>query len=149
MFMTMKHLDLVGAVPVATIKNGDLLHDVADGVLEEPGFYFLINNDENSLGYGKVSARFFVGRQRSKTGFRNVLSQIRRGRSTLGRIVRSNNVQYLVLRADVKKMKPLTTGFGKGQLSLAFTRKHEDAFQNITEMNNMLGDNFTFTLQAY
>ncbi|YP_010278171.1 hypothetical protein KNT57_gp004 [Shigella phage KNP5] len=46
-------------------------------------------------------------------------------------------------------MKPLTTGFGKGQLALAFTRNHHSEYQTLEEMNRMLADNFKFVLQAY
>ena len=145
-YMTRGDLEAVGATVVCTVKNGETVGYVDPSVLAEPGFYFMV---KGASAWRAVAARFYVGRQRSKSGFMNVLSQIRQGRSQLGRTMRSNNVIYDVYFIPADKMKPLTTGFGKGQLALAFTRKHNDSYQNLEEMNRMLNDNFKFVLQAY
>lgn len=145
-YMTISDLESVGAVNVLTVKNGHPVGYVERDVLSEPGFYFMV---KGSAPTRAVAARFYVGRQRSKTGFMNVLSQIRQGRSQLGRTMSRNNILYTVFFVPVTKMKPLTTGFNKGQLALMFTRKHEEEFQNLEEMNRMLNDNFKFILQSY
>lgn len=144
----MKREDLVkaGAVEVLLVRNGYPFGYIDPKVLAEPGFYFMVKGNSNSRS---VAARFYVGRQRSKSGFMNVLSQIRQGRSQLGRTMKSNSVVYTVYFIPANKMKPLTTGFGKGQIAMTFTRQHNDSFQNLEEMNRMLNDNFKFTLQSY
>lgn len=145
-YMTRADLEAVGATVVCTVKNGETIGYVDNEILAEPGFYFMV---KGSTPFRQVAARFFVGRQRSKSGFANVLSQIRQGRSQLGRTLSSNGNLYDVYFVPAQKMKPLTTGFGKGQLSLMFTPKHKDEYQNFSEMNRMLNDNFQFILQSY
>lgn len=145
-YMTRADLEAVGATVVCTVKNGETIGYVDNEILAEPGFYFMV---KGSTPFRQVAARFFVGRQRSKSGFANVLSQIRQGRSQLGRTLSSNGNLYDVFFVPAQKMKPLTTGFGKGQLSLMFTPKHKDEYQNFSEMNRMLNDNFQFILQSY
>lgn len=145
-YMTRADLIAVGATHVVSVKNGETIGYVDPSVLAEPGFYFMV---KGACDWRQVACRFYVGRQRSKCGFLNVLSQIRRGRSQLGRTLANNGNVYQVLYVPVSKMKALTTGYGKGQLSLMFTRQHNEAFQNITEMNRMLADNFKFILQSY
>lgn len=145
-YMTMSDLLNAGADVIGTIKNGEwVLGTPHKSVLADPGFYFVINHF-NTHG---VSARFYVGNQRSKQGFSAVLSHIRQGRSQLARTLGNNDVPYMVLYLPASKMKPLTTGFGKGQLALAFTRNHHSEYQTLEEMNRMLADNFKFVLQAY
>lgn len=145
-FMTRGDVVAAGGVEVLTVRNGETVGYVDPSVLTEPGFYFMVKGGSD---WRQVAARFYVGRQRSKSGFLNVLSQIRQGRSQLGRTMRSNGVLYTVYFIPAGKMKSLTTGFGKGQLALMFTPKHNDAFQNLEEMNRMLNDNFQFVLQSY
>jgi hypothetical protein len=145
-YMTRADLEAVGATVVCAVHNGKTVGYVDNETLAEPGFYFMV---KGSLPWRQVAARFFVGRQRSKSGFGNVLSQIRQGRSQLGRTLSSNGNVYDVYFVPPQKMKPLTTGFGKGQLSLMFTSKHKDEYQNFSEMNRMLNDNFKFILQSY
>ena len=96
-----------------------------------------------------VAARFYVGNQRSQQGFDTVLSHIRKQRSQLSRTMANNGVIYEVLFVPVSKMKPLTTGYGKGQIAMAFTRSHSSDCQTLSEMNRMLADNFKFILQSY
>lgn len=148
-YMTKEDLENAGAVQVLTVKNGEPLGYVDNSILATPGFYFMVRFSSLLSRTNLVAARFYVGRQRSKSGFMNVLSQIRAGRSQLGRTMSNNNVLYDVMFIPANKMKPLTTGFGKGQLALTFTRQHNDSFQNLEEMNRMLNDNFKFTLQSY
>lgn len=145
-YMTRSDLLAVGATHVVSVKNGETVGYVDKSVLAEPGFYFMV---KGSADWRQVTARFFVGDTRSRTGFMNVLSQIRQGRSHLGRALASNNIVYDVLYVPASKMKPLTTGFGKGQLKLAFTRNHHSEFQTLSEMNRLLNDNFKFILQSY
>ena len=145
-YMTRGDLKAVGATVVCTVKNGEIVGYVDPSILAEPGFYFMV---KSAKAWRAVAARFYVGRQRSKSGFANVLSQIRQGRSQLGRTLSSNGNVYDVFFVPPQKMKPLTTGFGKGQLSLMFTSKHKDEYQNFSEMNRMLNDNFKFILQSY
>ncbi|QOQ37643.1 nucleoid disruption protein [Escherichia phage vB_EcoM_WL-3] len=117
--------------------------------MSNPGFYFLVSKFGGPFDSPCVSARFYVGNQRSKQGFSAVLSHIRQRRSQLARTIANNNVPYTVFYLPASKMKPLTTGFGKGQLALAFTRNHHSEYQTLEEMNRMLADNFKFVLQAY
>ncbi|BBC78338.1 Ndd-like nucleoid disruption protein [Escherichia phage EcS1] len=143
--MTRDILKDVGATTVCFIRNGETVGYVDNEVLAQPGFYFVV---KGAMGYRQVAARFAIGRQRSGHGFRGVLSNIRSDRSQANRTMHYNGVLYEVLYLPIEKMKPLTTGFGKGQLALAFTRRHNEEYQNITEMNLMLGDNFNFILQS-
>lgn len=118
-------------------------------ILSNSGFYFLVSKFGGPFNSPCVSARFYVGNQRSKQGFSAVLSHIRQRRSQLARTIANNNVPYTVFYLPASKMKPLTTGFGKGQLALTFTRNHHSEYQTLEEMNRMLADNFKFVLQAY
>lgn len=145
-YMTVTDLNNAGTTVIGTIKGGEwFLGTPHKDILSKPGFYFLVNEFDGSC----VSARFYVGNQRSKQGFSAVLSHIRQRRSQLARTIANNNVPYTVFYLPASKMKPLTTGFGKGQLALAFTRNHHSEYQTLEEMNRMLADNFKFVLQAY
>lgn len=145
-YMTVADLNNAGATVIGTIKGGEwFLGTPHKDILSKPGFYFLVSE----FGGSCVSARFYVGNQRSKQGFSAVLSHIRQRRSQLARTIANNNVLYTVFYLPASKMKPLTTGFGKGQLALAFTRNHHSEYQTLEEMNRMLADNFKFVLQAY
>ena len=145
-YMTRADLNAAGATQVVSVKNGETIGYVDRDVLAEPGFYFMV---KGSAEWRQVAARFFVGDTRSRTGFMNVLSQIRQGRSQLGRTLSTNGNVYDVYYLPASKMKPLTTGFGKGQLKMAFTRNHHSEFQTLSEMNRLLNDNFKFILQSY
>lgn len=145
-YMTVTDLNNAGATVIGTIKGGEWFLGIPHkDILSKPGFYFLVNEFDGSC----VSARFYVGNQRSKQGFSAVLSHIRQRRSQLARTIANNNMTYTVFYLPSSKMKPLTTGFGKGQLALAFTRNHHSEYQTLEEMNRMLADNFKFVLQAY
>lgn len=145
-YMTVTDLNDAGATVIGTIKGGEwFLGTPHKDILSKPGFYFLVSELDGSC----VSARFYVGNQRSKQGFSAVLSHIRQRRSQLARTIANNYVPYTVFYLPASKMKPLTTGFGKGQLALAFTRNHHSEYQTLEEMNRMLADNFKFVLQAY
>ena len=145
-YMTVTDLNNAGATVIGTIKGGEWVFGTPHkDILSTPGFYFLVSEFNGSC----VSARFYVGNQRSKQGFSAVLSHIRQRRSQLARTIANNNVPYTVFYLPSSKMKPLTTGFGKGQLALAFTRNHHSEYQTLEEMNRMLADNFKFVLQAY
>lgn len=150
-YMTVTDLNNAGATVIGTIKGGEwFLGTPHKDILSKPGFYFLVSKlDNRPFGNPCVSARFYVGNQRSKQGFSAVLSHIRQRRSQLARTIANNNVPYAVFYLPASKMKPLTTGFGKGQLALAFTRNHHSEYQTLEEMNRMLADNFKFVLQAY
>ena len=112
--------------------------------LTRPGFYFLVHENKAT-----VFARYFVGRQRSKSGFANVASQIRALRSKTSETIMDERAGYFVYFMPIEAMKPLTTGFMKGKFALFLTRSHNDRFQNIEEMNRMLNDNFKFFAQKY
>lgn len=112
--------------------------------LANPGFYFLVVPRTN-----EVVARFFVGRQRSKSGFKATVSHIKTQRSATGVTICELANKYSVLFVSVDKMKALTNGYGKGKWALKFTRQHSDDFQNLDEMNRMLNDNFKFYTQGY
>lgn len=145
-YMTVTDLNNAGATVIGTIRGGEWVFGTPHkDILSKPGFYFLVSEFDGSC----VSARFYVGNQRSKQGFSAVLSHIRQRRSQLARTIANNNVPYTVFYLPASKMKPLTTGFGKGQLALAFTRNHHSEYQTLEEMNRMLADNFKFVLQAY
>ncbi|USW07465.1 nucleoid disruption protein [Salmonella phage GRNsp7] len=149
-YMTVTDLNNAGATVIGTIKGGEWVFGTPHkDILSNPGFYFLVSKFGGPFDSPCVSARFYVGNQRSKQGFSAVLSHIRQRRSQLARTIANNNVLYTVFYLPASKMKPLTTGFGKGQLALAFTRNHHSEYQTLEEMNRMLADNFKFVLQAY
>ncbi|UDY80657.1 nucleoid disruption protein [Shigella phage CT01] len=149
-YMTVTDLNNAGATVIGTIKGGEWVFGTPHkDILSNPGFYFLVSKFGGPFDSPCVSARFYVGNQRSKQGFSAVLSHIRQRRSQLARTIANNNVPYTVFYLSASKMKPLTTGFGKGQLALAFTRNHHSEYQTLEEMNRMLADNFKFVLQAY
>ncbi|YP_010278390.1 Ndd-like nucleoid disruption protein [Shigella phage KNP5] len=149
-YMTVTDLNNAGATVIGTIKGGEWVFGTPHkDILSNPGFYFLVSKFGGPFDSPCVSARFYVGNQRSKQGFSAVLSHIRQRRSQLARTIANNNVPYAVFYLPASKMKPLTTGFGKGQLALAFTRNHHSEYQTLEEMNRMLSDNFKFVLQAY
>lgn len=149
-YMTVTDLNNAGATVIGTIKGGEWVFGTPHkDILSNPGFYFLVSKFGGPFDSPCVSARFYVGNQRSKQGFSAVLSHIRQRRSQLARTIANNNVPYTVFYLPASKMKPLTTGFGKGQLALAFTRNHHSEYQTLEEMNRMLADNFKFILQAY
>ena len=149
-YMTVTDLNNAGATVIGTIKGGEWVFGTPHkDILSNPGFYFLVSKFGGPFDSPCVSARFYVGNQRSKQGFSAVLSHIRQRRSQLARTIANNNVPYAVFYLPASKMKPLTTGFGKGQLALAFTRNHHSEYQTLEEMNRMLADNFKFVLQAY
>ncbi|AEK12518.1 putative nucleoid disruption protein [Escherichia phage HY01] len=149
-YMTVTDLNNAGATVIGTIKGGEWVFGTPHkDILSNPGFYFLVSKFGGPFDSPCVSARFYVGNQRSKQGFSAVLSHIRQRRSQLARTIANNNVPYTVFYLPASKMKPLTTGFGKGQLALAFTRNHHSEYQTLEEMNRMLADNFKFVLQAY
>lgn len=149
-YMTVTDLNNAGATVIGTIKGGEWVFGTPHkDILSNPGFYFLVSKFGGPFDSPRVSARFYVGNQRSKQGFSAVLSHIRQRRSQLARTIANNNVPYTVFYLPASKMKPLTTGFGKGQLALAFTRNHHSEYQTLEEMNRMLADNFKFVLQAY
>lgn len=151
-------LEAIGAVHVCSIKNGEYI-DI-DGkavlpnreILSESGFYFLVRG--RVPGYVRKTlhqcdARYYVGRQRCKQGFTAVVNSIRRRISNTSYLLATNNIGYDVLFVPTTKMKPLTTGYGKGQIAMAFTSSHNDRYQNLQEMNRMLNDNFKFYYQVY
>lgn len=149
-YMTVTDLNNAGATVIGTIKGGEWVFGTPHkDILSNPGFYFLVSKFGGPFDSPCVSARFYVGNQRSKQGFSAVLSHIRQRRSQLARTIANNNMAYTVFYLPASKMKPLTTGFGKGQLALAFTRNHHSEYQTLEEMNRMLADNFKFVLQAY
>lgn len=149
-YMTVTDLNNAGATVIGTIKGGEWVFGTPHkDILSNPGFYFLVSKFGGPFDSPCVSARFYVGNQRSKQGFSAVLSHIRQRRSQLARTIANNNVPYTVFYLPASKMKPLTTGFGKGQLALAFTRNHHSEYQTLEEMNRILADNFKFVLQAY
>ncbi|AWD91676.1 Ndd-like nucleoid disruption protein [Enterobacteria phage vB_EcoM_IME340] len=149
-YMTVTDLNNAGATVIGTIKGGEWVFGTPHkDILSNPGFYFLVSKFGGPFDSPCVSARFYVGNQRSKQGFSAVLSHIRQRRSQLARTIANNNVPYTVFYLPASKMKPLTTGFGKGQLALAFTRNHHSEYQTLEEMNRMLADNFKFVLQTY
>lgn len=149
-YMTVTDLNNAGATVIGTINGGEWVFGTPHkDILSKPGFYFLVSKFGGPFDSPCVSARFYVGNQRSKQGFSAVLSHIRQRRSQLARTIANNNVPYTVFYLPASKMKPLTTGFGKGQLALAFTRNHHSEYQTLEEMNRMLADNFKFVLQVY
>lgn len=112
--------------------------------LNAPGFYFFVRADRQ-----EVYARFYVGRQRTKSGLRNICSQIRKERTKTGQAIMDTCTNFDVYFVPLDKMKAITNGFGKGKWALKFVRQHSDDFQNLEEMNRMLNDNFKFRAQAY
>lgn len=139
--MTMTDLNMASPKFVGTLTRG-LMTQEAGVDLAEPGFYFAVRAQT-----GLVHARFFAGKTRSGTGFMNVVSKINQGRSTPMKLMKQN--EYDIFFVAIDKMKPLTVGFGKGQLALAFTRQHQSSYQTMDELNRMLADNFSFVVQKY
>lgn len=146
-YMTRKNVLSAGATTVAYAQSGEYKNvKPTKEIASRPGFYFFVKGTgENRI----VAARFYVGNQRSAQGLDGILANIRKQRSQLARTMANNNVVYEVLYVPASKMKPLTTGFGKGQLAMAFTRNHSSDFQTLEEMNRILADNFKFILQSY
>ena len=145
-YLTRGDITSAGSTIVARIVNGNTIGYVNPEILAQPGFYFVV---KGSADWRQVAARFFVGNQRSAQGFNATLSHIRQGRSQLARTMANNGVVYSVHYLPIEKMKPLTTGFGKGQLKLAFTFRHKSEMQTMSELNRILNDNFKFILQSY
>lgn len=139
--MTITHLESVSAKFVGALTYGVMTQEPQVN-LAEPGFYFAVRKQT-----GLVHARFFVGKTRSATGFMNVVSKVNQKRSFTMNAMCNN--QYDIFFVAIDKMKPLTTGFGKGQLALAFTRQHTSSYQTMDELNRLLADNFKFVLQKY
>ncbi len=108
------------------------------------GFYFFVHAKRAT-----TYARYYVGRQRSKSGLKNIVSQIQLKRSTTGEILVETLEAFDIYFVSLDKMKALTNGFGKGKFALKFTRQHAAEFQNLEEMNRMLNDNFKFLAQKY
>ena len=112
--------------------------------LTKPGFYFFAHAKRQT-----VYARFYVGRQRTKAGLRNVVSQIRLQRSTTGEIMMNSMEAFDIYFISLDKIKVLSNGFGKGKLALAFTPQYSEDYQNLEEINRMMSDNFKFYAQKY
>lgn len=123
---------------------GQLVSELTPDELAAPGFYFFSHR-----GKGIVVARFYIGRQRSKSGLRNIASQIRTRRSNVGNRIMDGATVYDIFFIPVDKMKTLTTAFGKGKLGTLLSRAHVTQYQNLEEMNRMLNDHFKFYSQNY
>lgn len=147
--MELKDLKLVKAQHIARFTATGNLYEPHT---QEPpvsnlagvGFYFFVHAKRST-----VYARFFVGRQRSGSGLRNIVSQLRLQRSKTGEIMANSMEAFDVYFVSLDKMKAITNGFGKGKLALKFTSQHADKYQNLDEMNRMLNDNFKFYAQKY
>lgn len=145
--MTVNILEKAGAERVSTLSPvlgrgySRVELDPSSHDMATPGFYFLVNQVS-----GLVHARFFVGNTRSRTGFNNVVSQINARRSCPMMNLYNTFAVYFIAH---DKMKPLTTGWGKGQIAMAFTRSHNSDTQTLSELNRMLNDNFKFVVQKY
>lgn len=146
-YMTRRNVLSAGATTVAYVMNGEYqIGRPSKETAAQPGFYFFVKG----VGESRiVAARFYVGNQRSAQGLDGVLKNIRSARSQANRTMKTNSILYEVLYVPASKMKPLTTGFGKGQIAMAFTRNHHSEYQTLEEMNRMLADNFKFILQSY
>ena len=147
--MYLKDLKLAKAQHIARLTaKGNLYEPFTDeppvSNLNAPGFYFFAH-----VKRGEVYARFYVGRQRTKSGLRNIVSQIRRRRTKTGEALCSTLEAFDIYFVSLDKLKVLTNGFGKGKLALAFTAQYSDDFQNLEEQNRMLNDNFKFWAQKY
>lgn len=147
-FMTVNILEKAGAERVSTLSPvlgrgySRVALDPTSHDMATPGFYFLVHSVS-----GLVHARFFVGNTRSRTGFNNVVSMINRRYSTpMTQLLGKTFAVYFIAH---DKMKPLTTGWGKGQIAMAFTRSHNSDAQTLSELNRMLNDNFIFVVQKY
>lgn len=138
--MTSSILEQAGAEPIAELNKGELSNSSHN--MLSPGFYFLVLPET-----GLCHARYFCGRQRSGKGFYEVVKSINYGLSEVSR--KLSNKKFIVMFIDAEKMKPLTTGWKKGQISMIFTRSHSDNFQNLSEINRILNDNFKFVAQKY
>lgn len=143
--MYTSNLVKAGAEIVATFDaDGVLASERTPDQLASPGFYFFGHRNK-----GTVYARFYIGRQRSKTGLRNIASQLRCCRSNVGGRIMASLTTFDVYFVPVDKMKSLTTAFGKGKLGSMLTRAHSSQYQNLEEMNRMLNDHFKFYAQVY
>ena len=125
-------------------QEGILSTSATADELAAPGFYFFGHRERQT-----VYARFYMGRTRSKTGLRNVVSQLRRQRSSVG--VKLINAQTIfdIYYLPIDGMKEFTNAFGKGKIGQILSRVHKDSYQNLEEMNRMLNDNFRFNAQGY
>lgn len=138
--MTARILLNAGAENIAELSKGRLPHFTSHDN-SQPGFYFFVNKKTQLC-----HARFFAGRQRSAQGLNGIINNINRvDTSSVGLKLRSGEYFILFIHAD--KMKPLTTGWEKGQIAMAFTRSYKSDYQTLSEMNLILKDNFKFVLQ--
>lgn len=138
--MTLNTLTIAGADNIAQVVKGKMPYATSHDN-SQPGFYFFVNKKTQL-----VDARFFAGRQRSKQGLNGIIGNINRIDCTyVALMLRRGTYDVYFIHAD--KMKPLTTGHGKGQIAMAFTRSYQSPYQTLTEVNQILGDNFKFTLQ--
>lgn len=152
-YLTLDALLNAGADVVCSVVNGNPVQINENGkhvpvrlgqsTKSAPGFYFMVEPGEKTAG------RFYIGRQRTKIGLDAVLSHIRTGRSRMARQMANDFRVYDLLFIPVGSMKKLTTAYGKGSVRSMFTSEHNEAFQNLEEMNRMLNDHFKFTMQKY
>lgn len=133
-------LEQAGAEKIAIMKKGRLpfgtSHDQS-----QPGFYFFVRAEVDNC-----VARFFAGRTRTGQSLNKIIGNINRVDCSLcSNYLRSGEYDIYFIQAD--KIKPLTTGWGKGQIAMTFTRSHQSPYQTLTEVNQILGDNFRFKFQ--
>lgn len=132
-------------VAILDVSGYLLSHDLTKPMeaTDKQGFYFLVNQEH------KTVARFYVGRQRTKSGMECVTKHIRKRRSKVCERIMDAKQVFDVYYIPTEKMKPLTTGYKKGKLASLVTKQHNDRYQNLEEMNRMLSDNFAFTFQRF
>ena len=144
--MRIKDLRNVNARQVATFNSSGYLKQMPGKTADfaAPGFYFLVRPN-----YGTVAARFFVGIQRSKSGFANTAAQLRLRRTGVGQRIMNFGKAFDVYFLPIESMKPITTGFSKGKFAMLMTSRHTSKYQTMDELNRMLNDNFKFSAQSY
>ena len=114
-----------------------------------PGFYFFVPLEAGNTD-PDIHARFFVGRQRSSCGLRDIASQLKRQRTMTGKKIIASKLQFDVYYVSIENAKPITTGYPKkSKVALAFTRKHSGNYQNLEELNRIISDHFEFVAQRY
>lgn len=130
-----------GAVQIGHIYRSEFMGYSEELDLAAPGFYFI------ALG-GIVIHRSYVARQRTKTGFKSTLANIRNHRTVPAFDVAqmSNQITLSVHYVPYEKMKPLLNPEA-GKVKLLFTKMYLDEFQNYEEVYQLLKDVWTFKTQ--
>lgn len=112
------------------------------GDISKPGYYFVFAHDDE-----RCLARYYCGRQRTQQGFTRAISHIRTGRSNVSRSIIDRGT-ISVYYIPVEKIKHLLNK-NRSFFVKTFSRTQSDIFENISEVNLLLSDQYKFLYQDY